>query len=410
MNHESCPSIQINADIAKLCKETQTDVTEVEHKYVQEKPSTRVKGLQYEYKVPKKNAQVSCNISVIQKKVRELSLKSNAKVLDSTVDSISSSNLDSSFSTENTQSKTSSTDSDLKLLEKEEFKNNIYLRATKVIIEDSPLLMIGIPSDLLYVVDLLNRETKIPVRNIYMTLKKLRQNVTYAVLGHEFGVSESQASRIFRSTISPISKCLKQLIFCPKRSDILRNLPISFRFRYSEVTYIIDCLEIEIEKPKNALHQAITWSSYKKCNTAKLLICVSPDGLILFISQAYGGRATDVEIVKNSGFLDFLPENSTILADRGFKSLESILTKKKCKIIRPPSVAEGEKSSKEEVKLTKQVASLRIHVERVIQRIRHFKFLDSHARIKLDLLDCLDNAVTIAAALVNLQSEVIKQI
>ena len=68
----------------------------------------------------------------------------------------------------------------------------------------------------------------------------------------------------------------------------------------------------------------------------------------MFMSEGFGGRASDIEVVQNSGFLDIIPENSVVLADRGFKSLESTLTKKNCKLLRPPSVINGQKSTEEE--------------------------------------------------------------
>ena len=255
----------------------------------------------------------------------------------------------------------------------------------------------------------MERASNISTRDIYLTLKKLRLDIPSAVLAHEFGLSETSVCRIFRNTLTVISKVLKQLIVWPKQKDILLNLPIQFRLRYHKVQFIIDCMEIEIEKPSDAFNQAMTWYSYKNCNTSKYLIAVSPDGLIVFVSEGFGGRTSDIEIVKNSGFLNVLPENSLILADRGFKNLESLLIQKNCTLVRPPSVSDGKILTEEEVKLTKQVASLRIHVERVIQRIRNFRFVDIHSRTNKDLLDCLDPAVNVAGALVNLQSRVIKQ-
>ncbi|GBP75134.1 hypothetical protein EVAR_42377_1 [Eumeta japonica] len=56
------------------------------------------------------------------------------------------------------------------------------------------------------------------------------------------------------------------------------------RRKYHHVSCIIDCLEIEIQKPSNAVHQALTWSDYKKANTLKYLISSTPDGLVNFIS------------------------------------------------------------------------------------------------------------------------------
>lgn len=101
-----------------------------------------------------------------------------------------------------------------------------------------------------------------------------------------------------------------------------------FRYRYSEVRSIIDYFEIEIEKLSNAVNQEFTWSDYKKCNTAKYLIYITPDELINCISEGVCGRCSDMAIVENYGYLDNLPSNTSVLADRGFKQLDVMLNKK----------------------------------------------------------------------------------
>ena len=37
------------------------------------------------------------------------------------------------------------------------------------------------------------------------------------------------------------------------------------------------------------------------------------------VSNAYGGRTSDVHIVRNSNFLQFLEPRDEVMADRGFK-------------------------------------------------------------------------------------------
>ncbi|KAJ8666315.1 hypothetical protein QAD02_007977 [Eretmocerus hayati] len=213
----------------------------------------------------------------------------------------------------------------------------------------------------------------------------------------------------FFKNVPIISKFLQQFIVWPSDDDLFLNLPIQFRYRYHNVRSIIDCFEIEIEKPSNAVHQALTWSDYKKCNTDKYFINISGDGLITFVSKGVPGRCSDMSIVENWGYLDKLTPNSCVLADRGFKHLDALLHKKECHLIRPPSVMKGVKNSKSEVKLAKQVASLRIHVERAINRIKNFRILDIHSRVDNDLVSHLDSMVNIACGLVNLQTSIIRQ-
>lgn len=97
------------------------------------------------------------------------------------------------------------------------------------------------------------------------------------------------------------------------------------------------------------------------------------------------------------------------MADRGFKQIESLLSKKGCTLVRPPSVSSKEKMSKEDVLLTKRIASVRIHIERVIKRVRDFQLLSPHAVIGREMVQRLDSVIKVACAVINLQQPIINQ-
>lgn len=151
----------------------------------------------------------------------------------------------------------------------------------------------------------------------------------------------------------------------------------------------------------NPVYQSLTWSEYKKANTLKYLVSCTPDGLVNFVSPGYGGRATDTAIAENSGFLEMLKAGMQIMADRGFKNMSHILEMKGCVLVRPPTVSSNNQSSTQEVKESKRIASLRIHVERVIGRLKEFKILTEV--IDHNLIQSFDCIVYIACGLINLQ-------
>lgn len=368
-----------------------------------------VKNFSQMYKVSSADASISCNFKTsIVKSMNKLSIKnSQQEILNSTTDSISSSILNSSFTPEEVTSK--STSSNEKILRREVMKDVVYENYTKFLIVDCPNLFLGIPEDIINFVNSLIKFTNISQKNIFLTLKKLKLDLPNAVLAYEFGISESQVGKVFRKTLKGLATVLKKLIFWPEKKQIMLNLPIGFRFKFSKVQCLIDCFEIEIQKPTDAFYQALTWSDYKKCNTAKYYIVVTPCGLCIFISQGYGGRASDLSIIQNCGFLKVIPKGSVVMADRGFKGIDEELHNIGCELFRPPSVEANVQLSEADVILTKEIASLRIHVERAIERIRNFRFLDKHACVNSYLMDCLDDAVTVVAAITNLQSPIIKQ-
>lgn len=136
---------------------------------------------------------------------------------------------------------------------------------------------------------------------------------------------------------------------------------------------------------------------------------MSPDGNVNFVLEGFCGRTSDATIVELSQYLNKLPENCAIMADRGFKNIEHLLQKKRCVLIRPPSVSSNSKPTKEEVIETRRIASLRIHVERIIRRIREFNILKPHSTIHHDTINIVDGMVIVAAGLINIQLLLITQ-
>ena len=274
---------------------------------------------------------------------------------------------------------------------------------------------LGLSAQCLFVLDKLAE--KLPCNGKYnvltktevveIILRKVRLNETFDVLADLYGISKSHISRLFSKFLPVLSLYLKDLIIWPSLPEVQKRLPLAFKTRYRNTISIIDCLEIEIQKPAKALEQSLTWSEYKHANTIKYLISCTPDGTINFVSTGYSGRISDVQLVNESGYLDCLQPGETVMADRGFKSIETILQKKGCSLCKPPSVARNEKLPKELVRQAKVIAALRVHVERVIRRIREYHFLAPHACIPSKLVSTTDDAIVVAAALVNLQSPLI---
>ena len=109
-----------------------------------------------------------------------------------------------------------------------------------------------------------------------------------------------------------------------------------------------------------------------------------------------------------SGYLECVRPGSTVLADRGFKELESDLAEVGCRLVRPPSVQKDQQLSRADVRKMRSIAGLRIHIERVIGRIRVFRMVDIHASMPVNTVDLADSAVAVACGLVNLHKRIVK--
>lgn len=279
------------------------------------------------------------------------------------------------------------------------------------LINKMPNMYLGLPQQYEWLLNHIVEKSKIKtsVLCLIITLFKIKQNDTFYRICDQFQITRPKMTTFFHQGIEVLANFFQNFVFLPSVIQIKRNLPLVFKLNFSNLQMIIDCFEMQIEKPTNPLKQSQTWSQYKSCNTLKYLIGCTPSGFVTFISKGYGGRISDKALVEKSGLIDCLPTNAVLLADRGFKEIESALAIKNIKLLRPPSVYANQRPSREEVLKSKTIASLRIHVERVIRRIREFKMLKPHFVINHKHVGYMDQIVIIACGLINLQDDIIKK-
>jgi hypothetical protein len=123
--------------------------------------------------------------------------------------------------------------------------------------------------------------------------------------------------------------------------------------------------------PGSLLLNGELFSSYKNHTTLKGLIGIARSGAITFISQLYTGSISDREIVIRSGFLDqTFVDGDTVMTEKGF-TIQDLLPLGTTLNI-PPFLGLNSQMGAEDVICTQQIASVRIHVERAINRIKHY--------------------------------------
>lgn len=241
-----------------------------------------------------------------------------------------------------------------------------------------------------------------------LVLIKLRLNVPFQDLAYRFNVSLTTVSRIFSSWMVVMDAKLSNLIFWPEREQLWNTMPICFQYAFGKkVTVVIDCFEVFIERPSNLLARAQTFSSYKHHNTIKVLIGITPQGSICFVSEAWGGRTSDKFLTENCGFLEHLLPGDMVMADRGFTIAESVGLKQ-AKLVIPAFTKGKSQLDPVDVEKTRGIANVRIHVERVIGLLRR-KYTILEGTLPTDFLNCangevpmIDRILRVCAALVNL--------
>ena len=206
---------------------------------------------------------------------------------------------------------------------------------------------------------------------------------------------------------------LSFLIHWPSREQMMTSMPMLFRKFFKNCICILDCTEVFIERPANLQARSHTWSEYKH-NTIKVLIAVTPQGTISFISEAWGGRASDKFITEHSGVLDKLEHGDLVLADRGFTIEDSVGLY--CATLCCPPFTKGKKQlSCNEVDYAREISHVRIHVERVIgQMKKKYKLLEGvipmsmlNEKTPTDDKTFIDCIFTVCAALCNACTSVV---
>lgn len=248
---------------------------------------------------------------------------------------------------------------------------------------------------------------------VLLTLIKLRLDLHFKDLAYRFKISPTTASTYFINIIDLLYKRLKSLIIWPSRSVSNLNIPLCFKeVFHDKTTVIIDCFEVFIEKPSSLLTQQQCWSNYKHHQTIKFLIGITPQGSICYISETWGGRASDKQIVELSGFLDNIKPGDCVLADRGF-TIKDSLGILQAKLVIPAFTKKQNQLYPLEIEETRHIAHVRIHVERIIGMIKNkFNILKGTIPISMikkdiDTINILDKIITVCCALVNLSPPII---
>lgn len=118
------------------------------------------------------------------------------------------------------------------------------------------------------------------------------------------------------------------------------------------------------------------WSEYKHHYTIKLLISITPQGCIEFLSVFYGGRASDLFITTDCGYLQILLPGDYVLADKGFK-MNDEFEMRQAHLELPAFVYKQQQLHPVEIERTRKIANFRIHVERVFGFLKR-KFVILH--------------------------------
>ena len=213
-----------------------------------------------------------------------------------------------------------------------------------------------------------------PLNEFFLVLCRMRLGLLEQDLAFRFGISQPTVSRICITWINAMYSKFKEVSIWPTRQQVDAKMPASFA-DYPTTRVVIDATEIFIEQPSSPVAQQQTFSSYKNHNTLKVLIGITPSGAISFVSKLYGGSTSDRELTIQSGILELLEPGDSVMADKGF-TIADLLSARGVSLNMPPMKTDKQLTEKELLE-TRRIASVCIHVERAIRRIKAFRILET---------------------------------
>lgn len=148
--------------------------------------------------------------------------------------------------------------------------------------------------------------------------------------------------------------------------------------------------------------QSSTWSQYKHHNTVKFLVACTPNGAMCYISPAYVGSISDIELTRTCGWLTTLKDQPgiSVMADRGL-TIKDMLKELNIELNIPPFLDGRQQLPPQEIETGRKIASLRIHVERAIGRMKTFSILKG--TIPLSMARITNQIIYVCAFLTNFQ-------
>lgn len=236
---------------------------------------------------------------------------------------------------------------------------------------------------------------------------KIKQDLSYSMLSELFQkITRDTCSRVFKTTVLLLSTILTPIVSrWPSREEINKNLPVCFH-EFKGTRIVLDCTETAIEKSKCLRCRIRCYSQYKSTYTIKVLVGVTPAGLISYVSPAYGGRASDKQIFQDSELLNcMISGTDAVVVDKGFL-IKSLCAQHDLKLLRPPFMHDNQLDH-DKAQFSRKIAAARVHIERVTQRIKFFKMFRS--QFSWNLLEYVDHIFRIACALDNLSAPVLAE-
>lgn len=124
---------------------------------------------------------------------------------------------------------------------------------------------------------------------------------------------------------------------------------------------------------------------------------MSPHGALTFVSALFEGSMSDKEVFRHSGISTLLTQEMDVMVDKGFL-IDDLVPGI---VHRPAFLSKRSQLSELDALRTQSIARLRVHVERLIRRVKENKLFDTV--IPLSISGSINQIFTVACVLSNYQ-------
>lgn len=249
---------------------------------------------------------------------------------------------------------------------------------------------------------------------LYIFLVKLRTGQTNEVIADEFHLTATTVGRILSRVRMVLIQHFahKHVNYLRSHEDLVLHNTTMCRELFckddvNRVVLICDGTYLFTNKSRNYEFQKQTYTSQKKRNFIKVMMCVASDGCIVFLMGPYPARDNDAKILRaifdTSTAFDNLREGDVLMLDRGFRDCVKFIEEKGLQVKMPSLVQKSKKKgqlSTIDANLSRLVTATRFVVETRNGHLKNVWKLFNKDWNPLEVPHLIDDLL-IAAALIN---------
>jgi transposase len=223
---------------------------------------------------------------------------------------------------------------------------------------------------------------------LLMTLVWLRLYLTCEAVGVLFAVDKSTVSRTTRPVLRLLREHGQDTLGWPEDARaLLETGGEADGTDDTDGVAIIDATEQRVERARDAATQRAHYSGKKKAHTRKTLLVVNERGRLRYVSPSVPGATHDLTLLRQSGALEQIPADLSLMADSGFQGLQHDVPERSVAL--PYKGSRAHPLTPEQKLHNALLSRIRIVVENTLAEMKHFRILADVFRHPLALYDSI---------------------